>query len=399
GNATAYEVPRNQIDFEIAPSNEPYETFSSADRYQATAVHELTHIVTVDRAAPVDRRYRRLFFGKVAVTAAHPESLAYYYLTVPRATVPRWYLEGSAVFMETWMSGGVGRAQGGYDEMVFRAMVHDDARFYGPLGLVSKGTEIDFQTGANAYLYGTRFMDYLALTSGPQKLLSWWRSDDNSKRYYADQFQLVFGLPLKDSWYQWIDFEHKFQEQNLHSVKEHPVTEYRDLTHRELGAVSRTFLSPDGSKLYAGVRYPGQVAHIVSIDRKTGALTELKEVKGSRGYTVTALAYDPASATLFYTTNNNTFRNVEALDLHSGKSRMLLQATRVGDIVFTPADRSLWGVRYINGLDVLVRIPYPYNEWYKLYVFASNEQVFDLDLSPDGKLASVSVSHPGPRPG
>ncbi len=36
------------------------------------------------------------------------------------------------------------------------------------LGLVSKGTEIDFQTGANAYLYGTRFMDYLALTYGPQ---------------------------------------------------------------------------------------------------------------------------------------------------------------------------------------------------------------------------------------
>src|SRR5215475_6289025 len=78
---------------------------------------------------------------------------------------------------------------------------------------------------------------------------------------------------------------------------------------------------------------------------------------------------------------------------------MLLQAARIGDIVFNPADRSLWGVRYINGLDVLVRIPYPYNEWYKLYVFASNEQVFDLDLSPDGKLASVSVSHPGPRPG
>ena len=133
-------------------------------------MHELTHIATMDRASPDDARFRRLFHGKVAVYSAHPESLLYYYLTVPRATSPRWYLEGSAVFMETWMSGGVGRAQGGYDEMVFRAMVQDGAKFYDPLGLVSKGTEIDFQTGANAYLYGTRFMDYLALTYGPQRL-------------------------------------------------------------------------------------------------------------------------------------------------------------------------------------------------------------------------------------
>ena len=34
-------------------------------------------------------------------------------------------MEGSAVFFETWMAGGLGRAQGGYDEMVFRAKVHD----------------------------------------------------------------------------------------------------------------------------------------------------------------------------------------------------------------------------------------------------------------------------------
>jgi len=117
--------------------------------------------------------------------------------------------------METWMSGGVGRAQGGYDEMVFRAMVQENARFYDPLGLVSKGTEIDFKTGANAYLYGTRFMDYLGLHYGPQRLLAWWRRDADSRRYYAHDFRRVFGLPLDESWHQWIDWEHSFQRQNL----------------------------------------------------------------------------------------------------------------------------------------------------------------------------------------
>jgi hypothetical protein len=399
GNATAFEAPFDEIDFEIAPSEEPYETFSSGDRFAATAVHELTHIATIDRASPADARFRRWFHGKVALDSAHPESLLYNYLTVPRATSPRWYLEGSAVFMETWMSGGVGRAQGGYDEMVFRAMVHDQARFYDPLGLVSKGTAIDFQTGANAYLYGTRFMDYLALTYGPQKLLSWWRRDAQSRRYYADDFERVFGLPLNQAWQNWIEFEHQFQRENLRAVREHPVTEYHDLTRKDLGAVSRSYLSSDGSKLLTAIRYPGQVAHIVSIDRNNGAVTELKELKASRGYTVASLAFDPNTQTLFYTTNNNTFRNLEALDLRSGKSRLLLQAARIGDIVYNPSDRSLWGLRLKNGVVVLVRIPFPYKEWQRLYVFPSNEQAFDLDLSPDGSLASVSVSGPGARPG
>ncbi len=115
-----------------------------------------------------------------------------------------------------------------------------------------------------------------------------------------------------------------------------------------------------------------------------------------------SLAYDPGrqrDALLHHVSNNHTYRNLEALDLHSGKSRMLLQAARIGDIVYNPADRSLWGLRFVNGLVVLVRVPFPYQTWERLYVFPSSEQAFDLDLSPDGTLASVSVSGPGPRPG
>jgi len=400
GNATTYWAPQNLIDFEVAPSYDPYETFSSADRFEATAVHELAHLATTDRASPEDYRFRRFFHGKVGVSSAHPETLLYNYLTVPRGTTPRWYLEGSAVFMETWMSGGVGRAQGGYDEMVFRAMVQDGAKFYDPLGLVSKGTEIDFQTGANAYLYGTRFMDYLALTYGQERLLAWWRRDAGSRRYYADQFQRVFGLSLNESWRRWIDFEHEFQRKNLQSVHEHPLTEFRDLTHKDLGAVSRSYLSKDGTKLYMAVRYPGQVAHLVALSRRDGSITQLAEIKGAKGYTVTSLAYDPQSETLFYTSNNTTtYRNLEALDLRTGKTHMLLRAGRIGDLAFNARDRSLWGLRFVNGRDVLVRLPPPYNEWYRLYTFAPDEEAFDLDLSADGSLASLSVSGRGPRIG
>ena len=82
--------------------------------------HELVHVVTMDQPAGRDRTFRRLFGGKVAPIAEHPESLLYWYLTAPRVAAPRWYHEGIAVFVDTWMAGGLGRAQGGYDEMVFR---------------------------------------------------------------------------------------------------------------------------------------------------------------------------------------------------------------------------------------------------------------------------------------
>jgi len=397
-NGLAISAPRNRIFVDIAPQSSPYETNSPGDRFGSTALHEFTHLAVNDRASPADARFRRLFHGKVDVDAAHPESVLYNYLTVPRSTAPSWYHEGGAVFMETWLNGGVGRAQGGYDEMVFRAMVRDGAKFYDPLGLVSKGTEVDFQTGANAYLYGTRFMDYLALNYGPQNLLDWWRRDEGTRRYYADDFQRVFGLPLEDSWRQWIAFEQRFEQRNLKAVREHPLTEFHDVTQKDLGAVSRSYLSADGTRLYAAIKYPGQLEHLVTIARADGTVVELKEVKGARGYTVTSLAWDPGTETLFYTTNNQTRRNLEAFDLRSGKSRLLLRAARIGDIVFNPADRSLWGVRFNNGFAMLVRIAFPYKEWQTLYVFPSGQKAFDLDLSSDGTLASMSVSVPGPTP-
>ena len=123
---------------------------------------------------------------------------------------------------------------------------------------------------------------------------------------------------------QWIGFEHGFQEQNLKSVHEHPVTEYHDLTRRNLGAFSRTYLSADGTTLFATVQYPGQVAHIVSINRRSGEVRELKEVKDPRSRTVTALAFDAQSGTLFYTTNNNNYRNLMTLDPRTG-NRFALQ--------------------------------------------------------------------------
>ena len=59
-----------------------------------------------------DACWRRFLHGKPMPIQEHPESILWNYLATPRNNVPRWYLEGSAVFFETWMAGGLGRGAG-----------------------------------------------------------------------------------------------------------------------------------------------------------------------------------------------------------------------------------------------------------------------------------------------
>ncbi len=280
GNAYAFSAPRGMLLIDVAPSSRAFETNPAGERMYSTMNHELVHVVQSDIASEEDRRWRRFFLGKVPAQSQNPESLLYSYLTIPRFTTPRWYSEGGAVFLETWMAGGLGRAQGGYDEMVFRAMVRDDAHFYDPLGLVSRGTKVDFQTGANAYLYGGRFFTWLAYAHSPEKVIAWIRRDEGSARYYADQFEQVFGLPLEQAWQDWVAFEHEFQRKNLAEVRKFPVTPQRKLVASALGSVSRMYYDEATGILYGAFRYPGVVEHVGALNTRDGSRPAARRHQG-----------------------------------------------------------------------------------------------------------------------
>jgi len=395
GNAGVSPAPNTLLRIDVAPAANAFETNPSNERMYSTMNHEMVHVATTDMASAEDRHWRSLLLGKVAPQSAHPETLIYSYLTVPRFTVPRWYLEGSAVFMETWMAGGLGRAQGGYDEMVFRAMVRDDAHFYDPLGLVSRGTRVDFQVGANAYLYGGRFVTWLGYAHSPEKVVAWLRRDEGSRRHYADQFEQVFGLPLDAAWQDWIAFEHEFQRRNLAEVRKQPITPQRPLAATALGSVSRAFYDEASEVLYAGVRYPGTLDHLAALDTRTGTARALADIPGAMLYSVTSLAFDAARRTAFFTTDNLGLRNLVSIELDSGREQLLLKAARIGQIAFNPVDRSLMGVRHEDGLATLVRIPHPYVDWEVVHRFPYGVVPSELDISADGRLLSASITDVG----
>ena len=398
GVGNVYSAPHSALFVEVEPINHAFETFPASERMYSLMNHEMVHLMSFDVWTDEDDRWRRFFLGKVAPQRDDPETLAYSYLTVPRVNSPRWYREGGAVFFETWMAGGLGRAQGGYDEMVFRAMVRDDAHFYDPVGLESRGVQLDFQVVANAYLYGTRFFSWLAYTYGPEKVVAWYRRDPGSERYWADQFKDVFGVPVDQAWQEWIRFEHEFQRKNLARVREFPITPSRRLVGSAMGSVSRMYYDEATGMLYGGFRYSGVSDYVGALDTRDGSVRRLADIERAILYRATSFAYDATNGTAFFTNNNRgdlAHRDLMALDVRTGEVRTLMKRGRVGEIVVNPVDHSLIGVRHYNGFATLVRIPPPYDTWYRIYAFPFGVVPSDLDISADGRLLSATVEEVG----
>jgi len=393
GYAGATSLPVNYLILGIEPYEQVYETSPTNERLNWVMSHELLHVVASDQAASSDKFFRKIFFGKVMMVPEAPVSMVYGYLTSPRMYSPRWYHEGMAVFMETWMAGGYGRVIGGYDEMVFRAMVAEKGFFWDVVGLESEGTTVDFQVGQVAYLYGTRFVSYLVYEYGPEKLIQWLNRNDGSKRNFRRQFENVYGRDLDDEWARWIEFEHQWQTANLDSIRQYPVTAYRDLSKRALGSVSRTYFDPQTRELYSAVLYPGAMSHVVAVDVDTWKSRKIVQIPTPALYYVSSLAYDDSAKTIFYTTDNSRYwRDLNSVDVRTRKSRRLIKDIRMGDLAFSKADKSVWGMRHHNGFSSLVMVPPPYDkDAFVLLTLPYGRDLFDIDVSPDGEYVTGTL--------
>jgi len=395
GYAGATTMPLNYMTLGIEPFEYVYETSPTNERINWVMSHELLHIVATDPAAGGDRTARKLFFGKVGAISDQPLSMLYSYLTTPRMYAPRWYHEGMAVFVETWMAGGYGRALGGYDEMVFRTMVEEGAHFYDTVGLESEGKAIDFQIGQLSYLYGTRFISYLGLIHGPEKVIEWLLRKEGTRPSFRGQFRHVFGTDLDAEWTRWIEWERRFQQENIAGVRTYPVTAFKTLSDRPLGSVARMFWDSGRRTLFTAVNYPGEFAHVAAIDPEGWRVRKIAEIATPALYYVSSLAYDPATGTMFFTTHNSKqWRDINAVNVDTGEVRELLSNPRIGDLAFNRGDSSLWGVRHHNGLSTLVRIAPPYDSWdliQEVLVLPYGKDLFDIDVSPDGEYLTGSI--------
>jgi hypothetical protein len=392
GNGGAITLPHNFVTLGINPFDNIYEIMPANERMQWLATHELNHIVVCDKPGKSDSFFRSVFFGKPINDNSNPLSMVYSYLATPRWYSPRWYLEGMAIFAETFMNGGYGRALSGYDEMVFRTMVLDSAYFYLPVGLETEGTTIDFKVGSNAYLYGARFINYLANRHGVDKLLDFYNRSDSSSRFFATQFKKIYGNDLISEWKNWIDFENNFQNENLNRVRDNEITTHREIIDIPLGSASRQFYDKNTNSIILAINYPGELAHLAEINLGTGDIRKIVPVMSPRLHFVTAITYDEDSRTIFMTENNNNYRDLVLISRDNGKIIKTLDFQRFGDFAFNKADKSIWGIRVYNGRSILSRLLPPYEKIEEFYTLPFGNNLFDLDISKDGNYLSATYS-------
>jgi len=391
GNGGATPLPRSFIQIGMAPLSMSYYVNPSSERYRELFCHEYTHIVMSDKYNRRDLGWRKFFGTKVSTDNTHPISALWSYLSVPRWYVPRWYHEGIACFMETWLGGGVGRSLGGYDEMYFRSIINEGDKLFSVVGLETEGSTMDFQVGANAYLYGTRFVNYLTKEYGYDNLIQFYNRTADSRTYFGRQFKKVYGRPLRKVWNEWKEDEKKHQEENLAAIREYPITETTPLTQDPLGSVSPFVYDPATGKAYAAMNAPGGFPHIMELDLKTGKRKNLVILNGVQLYNPAFVALDRNAGRVIYTWNNAKIRGLEVYDLQKKKVVKKMKYQRVNNIVYDNATDRLYGLFSNGGKQSIVRYDKNLENPEVIYGFPFGVSVFDIDVSHDGTMLSVTT--------
>ena len=121
--------------------------------------------------------------------------------------------------------------------------------------------------------------------------------------------------------------------------------------------------------------------------------------KGPALFYVSSLTYDPDRDIIYYTTDNDAWRDLNSFNLRTGKTKMLQEDFRTGDLAFNRKDGSIWGIKHLNGLSTIVKVPKTnfngdteYSTWEQKHTLPYGHDIFDLDISPNGKYLSAAVS-------
>ncbi len=186
------------------------------------------------------------------------------------------------------------------------------------------------------------------------------RAPTAARRYYASQFRHVFGRSLDErvaatGWPGSTASSRRTSRRSA-STRPRPTPDLSRAGPR-LGLAG--LLRPGGAGALRRVQLPRRRLPRRRHLARDGCVAEDRGHQGTAHLHGDLARLGPGSRTLFYTTDNNAFRDLRRVDPATGKSRMLLKDARIGELVFDRTDRSLWGVRALNGIATLVRIPPP----------------------------------------
>ena len=292
------------------------------------------------------------------------------------------------MFLDTWMAGGLGRAQGPFDEMVFRSMVLDGSRFYDPLGLAAELTKTDFQVEANSYLYGTRFMNYLAYTYTPESLIRWTSTDERLEGVLrVGASSRCTGCRSSRPGATGSPSSRRSSARTSPTIREHPTTPYRDVSREALGSLSRAYVDPERR---TDLRRPELSGHCRLHRRDRAGRWPRRAPAGHQaaahlhGHVAclrpgdAARCSTPPTTPPIATSIALDVTTQTAADAAEGRAhrRAVVQPRRTDRC--GASGRSTASARWCE-------FPHPYTDWNAIYSWPYGEVAYDLDVSPDGQ--------------
>jgi hypothetical protein len=384
-------VPQNYIRLEIEALEPGYEAVPYNERIQWLLSHELVHIVVNDEESDLETIVRTLF-RKVPPEKTQPFTSIYSILGNFTRYTPRWYQEGIAVFMETWLSGGYGRTLGSFDEMYFRSLILENKKFPSHWDIETTLTHKSIFLENNYYFYGTRLVSYLAINYGVNKVIDWFKTYPNQNLIgFIGKFNEVFNRDFYDVWGEFALAEKKFQEQNIELLKSSKLTEVDKLSKNNFGWITQPYYDPQTLSIIFGYHRSGHLATVQKFHLLTRNSEDLLSLPSPSIFQVASTAFDAGNNLFFYTTNNNKlYRDVWVVDLRTKEEKILFPDSRIGNITISNSTHDLWGVQQQGGLSTLVISSYPYQLVEPIFTFDFGEEISHLSVSNSGdKLAAI----------
>ncbi|MCW5801902.1 MAG: PD40 domain-containing protein [Deltaproteobacteria bacterium] len=242
-NGFASVLPRNTINlFATAPPS-----FSELDDHDdwlyGLVAHELTHILHLDTMEGLPTVYNRLF-GKT---------------WAPNQVMPRWVIEGFAVYEESKRASG-GRNRGTRFDQIIRIARKQDKQLR--LDEVS-GAPRQFPRGNAAYIYGSHFLRYIFDRYGDDAARAMSHTSGAHPLPFGINRQIakVTGVPFTELYGDWMGYlrdRYALQEQ---AAERHGLVEGRPLT-RTAEANFYPRYTADGKELW-WLQFDGYSAPVV----------------------------------------------------------------------------------------------------------------------------------------
>jgi dipeptidyl aminopeptidase/acylaminoacyl peptidase len=370
-NGSAQIVPMNIIRLYVTGST-PLSTLNDYDDWMyGLVLHEYAHIVHIDTIHGLARLVNYVL-GKT---------------WAPNQIQPRWFIEGLAVYYESERSAG-GRNRCSIHDMYLRVAV-----------LEGKLLEIDQITsytrmiprGNVPYLYGSRFLKYLAERFGEEKLT------EISHRYGSTIIPYSINRIAKQTLgYTYVELYQDFKrhlrrryELQRDAAAKRGLTSFRKITDHGESSATPSF-STDGRELVYVDTDGHSMTKIKVLDVASGRVKEGYDLYGGSGVTLT-----PDAQHIVYGESSTwrTFYGYDDLfvrDRRTGAVRRLTHGLRSRDPAVSPDGKRVAFVTNDLGNMDLALIPLQGGAHQVLQRGQRGDQYSSPRWSPDGKLLVYS---------